>query len=84
MAQMALVVFVLGAIVLRSLVAGLFVVTPLVAVMLANFGVMGWLGTAAGYQRGDFSGDGNRHRRGLRDLPAVSASVKSWRAAAAS
>jgi predicted RND superfamily exporter protein len=45
MAQMSLVVFVLGAIVLRSMVGGLFVVTPLFAVMLANFGLMGWLGT---------------------------------------
>ena len=45
MAQMAVVVFVLGAIVLRSLVGGLFVVTPLCAVMLANFGLMGWLRT---------------------------------------
>ncbi len=45
MAQMALVVFVLGAIILRSFVGGLFVVTPLFAVMLANFGLMGWLGT---------------------------------------
>ncbi|HEY1302525.1 MAG TPA: MMPL family transporter [Vicinamibacterales bacterium] len=42
MAQMAVVVFVLGAIILRSFVGGLFVVTPLFAVMLANFGVMGW------------------------------------------
>ncbi len=45
MAQMAGVVFALGAIILRSLVGGLFVVTPLFAVMLANFGLMGWLGT---------------------------------------
>jgi uncharacterized protein len=45
MAQMALVVFVLGAIVFRSLVGGLFVVIPLFAVMIANFGLMGWLGT---------------------------------------
>jgi uncharacterized protein len=45
MAQMAVVVFVLGTIVFRSLAGGLFVVTPLVAVALANFGVMGWLGT---------------------------------------
>jgi predicted RND superfamily exporter protein len=45
MLQMALVVFVLGALVFRSLVAGLFVVTPLVAVTLTNFGLMGWLGT---------------------------------------
>jgi predicted RND superfamily exporter protein len=45
MAQMAVVVFVLGAIVLRSVVGGLFVVTPLGAVMLANFGLMGWLRT---------------------------------------
>lgn len=45
MAQMSLVVFVLGALMMRSLVGGLFVVTPLLAVMLANFGLMGWLGT---------------------------------------
>ncbi|HZI81985.1 MAG TPA: outer membrane lipoprotein-sorting protein [Vicinamibacterales bacterium] len=45
MAQMTVVVFVLGALVLRSLVGGLFVVTPLFAVMLANFGLMGWLQT---------------------------------------
>jgi predicted RND superfamily exporter protein len=45
MAQMAVVVFALGAVILRSLVGGLFVVTPLFAVMLANFGLMGWLGT---------------------------------------
>jgi predicted RND superfamily exporter protein len=45
MAQMSVVVFVLGALILRSLVGGLFVVTPLFAVMLANFGLMGWLGT---------------------------------------
>jgi predicted RND superfamily exporter protein len=45
MAQMAVVVFVLGAIIMRSLVGGLFVVTPLFAVMLANFGLMGWLRT---------------------------------------
>ena len=44
MVQMSLIVFVLGAIIMRSLVGGLFVVTPLFAVMLANFGVMGWLG----------------------------------------
>ena len=45
MAQMAVVVFALGAVILRSLVGGLFVVTPLFAVMLANFGLMGWLRT---------------------------------------
>jgi uncharacterized protein len=45
MVQMAVVVFVLGAIIMRSIVGGLFVVTPLFAVMLANFGLMGWLGT---------------------------------------
>lgn len=45
MAQMAVVVFALGSIILRSFVGGLFVVTPLFAVMLANFGVMGWRGT---------------------------------------
>ena len=45
MAQMTLVVFILGAIVLRSLVGGLFVVIPLFAVIIANFGLMGWLHT---------------------------------------
>lgn len=45
MVQMAVVVFLLGALILRSLVGGLFVVTPLFAVMLANFGLMGWLRT---------------------------------------
>jgi predicted RND superfamily exporter protein len=45
MAQMVLVVFILGAIILRSWVGGLFVVTPLLAVMIANFGLMGWLHT---------------------------------------
>lgn len=44
MVQMALVVFILGAIALRSPVGGLFVVTPLLAVIVANFGLMGWLG----------------------------------------
>jgi len=45
MAQMTLVVFILGALVFRSLVGGVFVVIPLFAVMLANFGLMGWLHT---------------------------------------
>ncbi|MCD6023658.1 MAG: superfamily-like exporter [Fibrobacteria bacterium] len=45
MVQMAIVVFLLGALVFRSLVGGLFVVIPLFAVMLTNFGLMGWLGT---------------------------------------
>lgn len=44
MIQMALIVFILASIVLRSPVGGLFVLTPLVAVIAANFGVMGWLG----------------------------------------
>jgi predicted RND superfamily exporter protein len=44
MAQMVVVVFALSALVLRSVVGGLFVVTPVVAVILANFGLMGWLG----------------------------------------
>ncbi|MFZ5864220.1 MAG: efflux RND transporter permease subunit [Nitrospirota bacterium] len=45
MVQMTVVVFTLGAIVFRSLVGGLFVVIPLFAVMIANFGLMGWLHT---------------------------------------
>jgi predicted RND superfamily exporter protein len=44
MVQMSAIVFVLSAIVFRSLTAGLFVVLPLLGVMLANFGIMGWLG----------------------------------------
>jgi len=44
MAQMALIVFVLSSIAFRSPVAGLFIVTPLLGVMLANFGLMGWAG----------------------------------------
>jgi len=44
MAQMVGIVFVLSAIALRSLAGGLFVATPLLAVILANFGLMGWLG----------------------------------------
>jgi len=44
MGQMAVIVFVLSAIAFRSGVAGLFVVMPLLGVMLANFGIMGWLG----------------------------------------
>lgn len=46
MVQMAIVVFALGSLVLRSLIGGLFVVMPLLAVIVANFGVMGWFGTA--------------------------------------
>jgi len=45
MVQMSLVIFALGALVMRSFVGGLFVVTPLLAVIAANFGLMGWLGT---------------------------------------
>ena len=44
MAQMALVVFALATLVLRSFVGGMFVVTPLLLIILANFGLMGWLG----------------------------------------
>ena len=44
MAQMALVVFLLSSLALRSFVGGLFVVTPLITIILANFGLMGWLG----------------------------------------
>jgi predicted RND superfamily exporter protein len=43
-AQMVLVVFVLSALLLRSFVGGIFVTMPLVLVVMANFGVMGWLG----------------------------------------
>jgi hypothetical protein len=39
-----LVVFLLSTLILRSFVGGIFVTTPLVLVVAANFGVMGWLG----------------------------------------
>jgi len=45
MLQMAVIVFALGAVIFRSVVGGLFVVAPLLAVVIANFGLMGWLGT---------------------------------------
>ena len=44
MIQMILVVFLLSSLALRSFVGGLFVVTPLVMIILANFGIMGWFG----------------------------------------
>lgn len=43
-AQMIAVVFILSTLILRSVVGGLFVTTPLMLVVAANFGVMGWLG----------------------------------------
>jgi len=43
--QMAIIVFVLGGIIFRSLMGGLFVVLPLMAVTVTNFGLMGWMGT---------------------------------------
>ncbi len=48
MAQVALVIFVLASIALRSLVGGLLVLTPLVIAVMVNLGVMGWLGTPLG------------------------------------
>jgi predicted RND superfamily exporter protein len=44
-AQMAVVVFVLGALMFRSFAGGLFVVAPLLAVTTANFGLLGWTHT---------------------------------------
>jgi hypothetical protein len=46
MAQMALVVLILSAIALRSIIGGLFVVTPLLMIIMANFGLMGWMGVS--------------------------------------
>jgi hypothetical protein len=43
-AQMALVILILTSLMLRSLVGGLFVVIPVLAIVIANFGIMGWLG----------------------------------------
>lgn len=42
--QMGIVLFFLSSLILRSFVGGLFVVTPLVAVVMANFGILGWFG----------------------------------------
>ena len=42
--EMVAVIFLLSSLVFRSLVAGIFVVTPVVFIVLANFGSMGWLG----------------------------------------
>lgn len=44
MLQMGIILFFLSSAVLRSFVGGCFVVTPLVMVIMANFGIMGWLG----------------------------------------
>jgi len=43
--QVALIIFVLSALALRSLVAGLLVLTPLVLASLVTLGAMGWSGT---------------------------------------
>ncbi len=43
-AQMAIVVFVLSTLILKSFVGGIFVTLPLLVVVTANFGIMGWFG----------------------------------------
>lgn len=42
--QMGVLLFVLSSLILRSFVGGLFVITPLIAVVMANFGILGWFG----------------------------------------
>ncbi|MGH8536316.1 MAG: efflux RND transporter permease subunit [Gammaproteobacteria bacterium] len=42
--QMAIVIFLLSSLILRSFVGGLFVVAPVLLIVLANFGAMGWFG----------------------------------------
>jgi len=42
--QMAVIVFLFASLVFRSPVGGLLVVIPLVAIVLMNLGIMGWLG----------------------------------------
>ena len=62
MIQMAFIVFFLASIVLRSFVGGLFVLTPLIAVISANFGIRaGW--NSHRYHRRH--GGGHGHRRGV-------------------
>ncbi len=43
--QVSTIIFVLSALVLRSLVGGLLVLTPLLASVLITLGLMGWVGT---------------------------------------
>jgi len=43
-ATIMLCVFLVTAFIFRSMVAGLLVLVPLIATVLANFGIMGWLG----------------------------------------
>lgn len=42
--QMAVVIFLLTSLMLRSFVGGLLILVPVVVIALANFGIMGWLG----------------------------------------
>jgi len=42
--QMVVVIFLLTSLMLRSFVAGLLILVPVVVIALANFGIMGWLG----------------------------------------
>lgn len=44
MIQMAIVVFLLSALALGSFTGGMLVVAPLAAIVLTNFGLLGWLG----------------------------------------
>lgn len=44
MIQMSVIVFILASIALRSAVGGMFVAIPLVLIILANLGLMGWFG----------------------------------------
>ncbi len=46
--QIAAIVFILSALVFRSLIAGLFVLIPLTLAVLVNFGILGWLGIGLG------------------------------------
>lgn len=41
--QMAVMIFVLSSLILRSWIGGLFVVAPVLIIVLVNFGLMGWL-----------------------------------------
>lgn len=41
--QMAVMIFVLSSLILRSWTGGLFVVAPVLIIVLVNFGLMGWL-----------------------------------------
>src|SRR5262249_8981915 len=58
MLQVALVIFVLSALVFRSLTAGLLVLAPLACAVAVNVGVMGWAGTELSFATATYTSMG--------------------------